>query len=77
VPFYKNTYTALVSFNSVDDETFVVRYLEEEINEMIPGNKLIFYHLPWCNFYCNKHRTNSGFAIPNLQGYIRLPAIEQ
>jgi hypothetical protein len=46
VPFYKNTYTALVSFNSVDDETFVVRYLEEEINEMIPGHKLIFtnYH---------------------------------
>jgi hypothetical protein len=46
VPFYKNTNTALVSFNSVDDETFVVRYVEEEINEMIPGNKLIFtiYH---------------------------------
>jgi hypothetical protein len=40
--FKEKTYTALVSFRSqVYELSYLVRYLDKEINTLIPGNKLL------------------------------------
>ena len=42
IPFKEKTYTALVSFTSQGyDLSYLVRYLDEDINALIPGNKLL------------------------------------
>lgn len=41
-PFKEKTYTALVSFKSYGYElSYLVRYLDEDVNTLIPGNKLL------------------------------------
>lgn len=40
-PFKGKNYTALVSFKSQSyDPTYLVKYLDEEVEMLIPGNKL-------------------------------------
>lgn len=41
-PFKEKTYTALVSFRSQGYElSYLVRYLDGDIDQLIPGNKLL------------------------------------
>jgi hypothetical protein len=40
--FKEKTYSALVSFSSKEHElSYLVRYLDEEVETLIPGNKLL------------------------------------
>lgn len=42
--FRKKTYTALVSLKTIGyDLSFLVRYLDKELSEIIPGGKLMFH----------------------------------